>query len=209
MGRSPAPSLIAAEADEAAVLAPRNFTFANPEPAEQGARATCQLHAAATNLMRVMWLVKHHSELKDFHQIIKLIGTTRETMLKNSRSVDALEYCQHHGETPGHAAGLCRQDDLDAAIEKSGGSNSDRRTSLKHYESSHSALMPVFTTSAKERCVDDEDNDHNAETQDQILRQIAIMESEHGDLDAVIERLGEDLPFDQLKLQRLKKTQAF
>ena len=31
------------------------------------------------------------------------------------------------------------------------------------------------------------------------------MESEHSDLDAVIERLGEDLPFDQLKLQRLKK----
>ena len=45
----------------------------------------------------------------------------------------------------------------------------------------------------------------NVETQDQILQQIATMESEHSDLDAVIERLGEDLPFDQLKLQRLKK----
>ena len=51
----------------------------------------------------------------------------------------------------------------------------------------------------------DEDNDDKVETQDQILRQIAIMESEHSDLDAVIQRLGEDLPFDQLKLQRLKK----
>ena len=51
----------------------------------------------------------------------------------------------------------------------------------------------------------DEDNDDNVETQEQRLRQIAIMESEHSDLDAVIERLGEDLPFDQLKLQRLKK----
>lgn len=51
----------------------------------------------------------------------------------------------------------------------------------------------------------DEDNDKNVETQEQILQQIAIMESEHSDLDAVIERLGEDLPFDQLKLQRLKK----
>ena len=51
----------------------------------------------------------------------------------------------------------------------------------------------------------DEDNDDNVETQEQILQQIAIMESEHSDLDAVIERLGEDLPFDQLKLQRLKK----
>ena len=51
----------------------------------------------------------------------------------------------------------------------------------------------------------DENNEDNVETQDQLLQQIAIMESEHSDLDAVIERLGEDLPFDQLKLQRLKK----
>ena len=51
----------------------------------------------------------------------------------------------------------------------------------------------------------DEDEDDNVETQEQLLQQIAIMESEHSDLDAVIERLGEDLPFDQLKLQRLKK----
>ena len=51
----------------------------------------------------------------------------------------------------------------------------------------------------------DEDEDDNVETQEQILQQIAIMESEHSDLDAVIQRLGEDLPFDQLKLQRLKK----
>ena len=55
---------------------------------------------------------------------------------------------------------------------------------------------------AKERYVDEDDI---VETQEQILQQIAIMESEHSDLDAVIERLGEDLPFDQLKLQRLKK----
>ena len=51
----------------------------------------------------------------------------------------------------------------------------------------------------------DEDKDDNVETQEQILQQIAIMESEHSDLDAVIERLAEDLPFDQLKLQRLNK----
>ena len=38
-----------------------------------------------------------------------------------------------------------------------------------------------------------------------IQNQIATMESEHRDLDSVIERLGEVLPFDQLKLQRLKK----
>ena len=51
----------------------------------------------------------------------------------------------------------------------------------------------------------DENNDDNVETQEKILQQIAIMESEHSDLDAVIQRLVEDLPFDQLKLQRLKK----
>ena len=41
--------------------------------------------------------------------------------------------------------------------------------------------------------------------QEQVLHQIAALESEHHDLDAVIKRLGADLPFDQLKLQRLKK----
>ena len=51
----------------------------------------------------------------------------------------------------------------------------------------------------------DEDGNENVETQEQILQQIAMKESEHSDLDAVIGRLGEDLPFDQLKLQRLKK----
>ena len=51
----------------------------------------------------------------------------------------------------------------------------------------------------------DKNNDDNVETQEQILQQIAKMESEHSDLDAVIERRGEGLPFDQLKLQRLKK----
>ena len=38
-----------------------------------------------------------------------------------------------------------------------------------------------------------------------IHNQIAMMESEHRDLDSIIEQLGEVLPFDQLKLQRLKK----
>jgi hypothetical protein len=54
---------------------------------------------------------------------------------------------------------------------------------------------------AKERYVDKDSND----PQRNIQNQIAIMESEHRDLDSVIERLGEVLPFDQLKLQRLKK----
>ena len=39
--------------------------------------------------------------------------------------------------------------------------------------------------------------------------QIAMMESEHRDLDSVIDQLGEVVPFDQLKLQRLKKRKLF
>ena len=53
----------------------------------------------------------------------------------------------------------------------------------------------------KDRYVDKDSND----LQRNIKSQIAMMESEHRDLDSVIERLGEVLPFDQLKLQRLKK----
>ena len=48
------------------------------------------------------------------------------------------------------------------------------------------------------------DKDFN-DQQHSIQNQIAMMESEHRDLDSVIERLSEVLPFDQLKLQRLKK----
>ena len=48
---------------------------------------------------------------------------------------------------------------------------------------------------------------HNSEddNQSQIISQLHQLESEHRDLDDVIERLGDDKPFDQLKLQRLKK----
>ena len=43
------------------------------------------------------------------------------------------------------------------------------------------------------------------EEQELVQKQLTILESEHRDLDDVIDRLGDDLPFDQLKLQRLKK----
>ena len=43
------------------------------------------------------------------------------------------------------------------------------------------------------------------DNQDQIVAQLNQLESEHRDLDDVIELLGDDKPFDQLKLQRLKK----
>ena len=48
------------------------------------------------------------------------------------------------------------------------------------------------------------DKDSN-DLQRNIQNQIAMMESEQRDLDSVIEQLGECLPFDQLKRQRLKK----
>ena len=43
------------------------------------------------------------------------------------------------------------------------------------------------------------------DNQSQIIAQLHQLESEHRDLDDVIERLGDYKPFDQLKLQRLKK----
>jgi hypothetical protein len=38
-----------------------------------------------------------------------------------------------------------------------------------------------------------------------LMAKLHALESEHRDLDDVIERLSEDKPFDQLKLQRMKK----
>ena len=48
---------------------------------------------------------------------------------------------------------------------------------------------------------------HNSDdnNQNQIIAQLHQLECQHRDLDDVIERLGDDKPFDQLKLQRLKK----
>ncbi len=40
---------------------------------------------------------------------------------------------------------------------------------------------------------------------DQITTQLHQLESEHRDLDDVIEQLSKGRPFDQLRLQRLKK----
>lgn len=38
-----------------------------------------------------------------------------------------------------------------------------------------------------------------------VRAQLTDLETEHRDLDDVIDRLGDEVPFDQLKLQRLKK----
>ena len=48
-------------------------------------------------------------------------------------------------------------------------------------------------------------NNNKDNKQDQNFAQLQQLESEHRDLDDVIKRLSEDKPFDQLKLQRLKK----
>ena len=43
------------------------------------------------------------------------------------------------------------------------------------------------------------------EEQQLLKARLHVLESEHRDLDDVIERLSDDKPFDQLQLQRLKK----
>ena len=48
-------------------------------------------------------------------------------------------------------------------------------------------------------------SDGDIRGQQQLHARLSELESEHRDLDDVIERLGDDKPFDQLKLQRLKK----
>ena len=48
-------------------------------------------------------------------------------------------------------------------------------------------------------------NGTDIEEQQILKARLYVLESEHRDLDDVIERLSEDKPFDQLKLQRLKK----
>jgi hypothetical protein len=40
---------------------------------------------------------------------------------------------------------------------------------------------------------------------EEIRRKLATLQTEHRDLDDVIARLAEEAPFDQLRLQRLKK----
>ena len=67
----------------------------------------------------IAWLVKHHPELKD-SQIVKLIGTTKETIGK----IRERTHWNIANITAKHPAmlGLCAQGDLDSAIEKAGGS---------------------------------------------------------------------------------------
>ena len=66
----------------------------------------------------IAWLCKHHPELKD-SQIIKLIGTTKETIAK-IRERNHWNIANISAKHPA-MLGLCRQGDLDAAIEKAGG----------------------------------------------------------------------------------------
>lgn len=43
------------------------------------------------------------------------------------------------------------------------------------------------------------------EEQDVLRRQLADLETRHRDLDDVIARISDNVPFDQLQVQRLKK----
>lgn len=42
-----------------------------------------------------------------------------------------------------------------------------------------------------------------------LRRRLAELKTEHRDLDDVISRVSEELPFDQLRLQRLKKRKLY
>ncbi|MBI3445054.1 MAG: DUF465 domain-containing protein [Magnetospirillum sp.] len=42
-----------------------------------------------------------------------------------------------------------------------------------------------------------------------VRRQLAELKTEHRDLDDVISRVSDELPFDQLRLQRLKKRKLW
>lgn len=66
----------------------------------------------------ILWLLKNHPELKD-SQIIRLIGTTKNTIgsLKNRTHPNYANIRARHPVL----LGLCRQDELNAAIIKSGG----------------------------------------------------------------------------------------
>jgi len=45
----------------------------------------------------------------------------------------------------------------------------------------------------------------NQDREDQLRFKLMELRSEHRDLDDVIARIGEEQPFDQLQIQRLKK----
>lgn len=67
----------------------------------------------------IAWILKHHPEIKD-SKISKLVGTTKGTITK----VRDRSHWNIANITPKHPVrlGLCTQDELDVAIEKSGGS---------------------------------------------------------------------------------------
>lgn len=76
----------------------------------------------------IAWLLKHHPELKDA-QISRLIGTTKDTIAKVRDRT--------HWNSPQIQArhpvflGLCNQRDLDAAIEKAGGTQGPPEAQLE------------------------------------------------------------------------------
>ena len=45
----------------------------------------------------------------------------------------------------------------------------------------------------------------NQDNEEQLRQKLAELRSEHRNLDEVIARIGEEQPFDQLQIQRLKK----
>jgi hypothetical protein len=70
----------------------------------------------------IAWIVKNHPDIKD-SQISKLIGTTKDTIVK-IRERSHWNIANINAKHP-VMLGMCSQQDLNAAIEKSGGSVED------------------------------------------------------------------------------------
>jgi hypothetical protein len=86
----------------------------------------------------ILWLVKHHPELTD-SQISKLVGTTKPTILAirerthwNIGTIDPIDPV---------ALGLCRQSELDAAVQKAGARRAD--TALPAAADDRRRIMPT------------------------------------------------------------------
>ena len=173
------------EADKTAVLVLATSHLPTPNRRTKGPRYV-PVARRGDKPDAIMWLVKHHSELKKRSQKF-VIGRTG-ILLTLQRNI---RLCWDF------AVRMISMQQLKKLVVQP-------RPKNRFQTCQNCPRAPRQSHDAKERYVD-EDNDDKVQTQDQIMQQIAIMESEHGDLDAVIERLGEDLPFDQLKLQRLKK----
>jgi len=105
------------EADPSARLSRERSTLPEPTARTKGPRYV-PLARRGDKPDAIAWIVKHHPNIKD-SQISKLIGTTKDTISK-IRDRSHWNIANISAKHP-VMLGLCSQQDLDAAIEKSGG----------------------------------------------------------------------------------------